>query len=200
MNLAAQLKADLYDADKRPYGRYLLEIFFDGKTRTINGPNLSLLTAWDRGNPPSFKGNRVQLPWCGMADVLSDDNEIIQKGSPGCGHLIPNEFTSSDEAVCPHCGQHIVDGKIITLKVGRQLTDHLAVQLEQAITDCKFDVDVLVHNDPIDRRVLLATGRPITEDLRERDMKIVYTRQNMMKDIQSGADIYGRLKAFLRAG
>lgn len=192
---------DLFAPKDNPLrvGRYIAKIIF-GPNRSLHGPSLCGITVLDRGESPTVRSPQASILWCGLPTLVSDDKRVLKPGVPGCGHLIMLEHTSGDKAVCSNCGRVIHRSQWITLKVAMAAVPAIAEELERVVLDTKFDIDLMIIDDPVNRSILLQEHKGLTPDLIEKEKIFVYPRYRLEKDlVKSGANLRGRLEAFLRA-
>jgi len=128
---------------------------------------------------------------------------------PYCLDMIPHKMLGGPKqrVVCATCyraafGEQLVEGKYYKLPVQRFVR-----QLARMVRDFELNTDIILIRPKSPLSLLVADGmaRQGTvegvrklEEARE-DEKAIYTRKALKKDVESGAGLEERLKAFLLA-
>lgn len=166
--------------------KYKIEVMFE-EGRTIAGPNLCGIQLWESGL--KFHGGGDQLMyWC----MDTDSNQ-------GCKRPFSGDFIVGPVANCPNCGMTISMDRAASMQVVRLPTKALAEKVEKMFRSLKDNADIYVKFHKTDVHYLAmekAKGRETAKRLKGMH---IYPLKNIIKDTASGADLVGRIHAFLTA-
>ena len=128
---------------------------------------------------------------------------------PHCGEMIPHRMLGgpTHRVVCVGCykpslGDQLVEGKYYKLPVQRFVRP-----LAKLVRSLEFDTDIILIRPKSALSLIIAdemarggtvAGVQALEDARE-DEKAIYTMKALKKDLETGAELEERLKAFLLA-
>lgn len=168
--------------------KYKIEIRF-GPGRTTNGPNLCMIQIWESGKR-FHGGGDDKMYWC--KNVEAGSNE-------GCGKHIASQYIRNGVALCPHC-KRAINAKMLTGEmVYKNTTKDLAIRLAALWQNLECHADFYCKYDQTDIRykaMEAAKGLAVARKLRGMH---IYPLKNILKDTAAGADLVGRIVAFLTA-
>lgn len=178
--------------------KYKLEVMF-GKDHSLRKPTTGIISFWESGNK-LHGGGDSKLYVCDTPDPAKT------KG-PGCGAFIPDSANGLNFIVCPGCGKmwrndHIVGEYGYRLPI-QKWTDVLLnwfVKLEM-----NADIRVKYHKDDIRSAAKDEQEKQLRGDILdkvrsfERRPCYIYPLRNIIRDTSAGADLRGRILAFLTA-
>lgn len=177
--------------------KYKLEVMFSHR-HTGRGPTAGIVTWWESG---------TKLHGGGDAKLYLCDNCVPNSKPSGCGKFIPDSSNGLRFVVCPHCQ---------TMWKPEYLVGEVFYKI--SIQDW---ADVLLRwYNRLDRRadIYLKYGRMSIRDAQrtEEEKKLrgevlekarsseqrslaIYPLKNIIRDVSNGADLRGRILAFLSA-
>jgi len=190
MRLANQLKATMNDRDG---GRYKIDLLFGHGFSTRN-PSTGMISFWDSGRALHGDGD-TKLYVCPGKHLERSECEAIIKGLAQ-GH---------DHAICVVCGTKWKSADLIGEICYRLIPQNWAKVLTKWIRALDLDTDVRIIYPPDDIRTSAALeqdrqrGGELLERARSRRATRSYPARNIMKDLSAGADLEGRILAFIRS-
>jgi len=190
MRLANQLKETMND---REGGRYKIDLLLGHGFSTRN-PSTGMISFWDSGRALHGDGD-TKLYVCPGKHLSRSDCEAIIKGLAQ-GH---------DHAICVACGTKWKSAELIG-EICYRLTPHnWAKVLVKWVRVLDMDTDVRIIYPPDDIRTSAALeqdksrGGELLEKARSKRAVRSYPARNILKDVTAGADLEGRLLAFIRS-
>lgn len=174
--------------------RYKLEVMFSHK-HTAHAPTTGIVTWWESGSK-LHGGGDAKLYLC---DGVS--------GQKGCGKFIPDSANGLNFVVCPSC-QKLWQPEDLVGEIFYRLPLSLwADVLYRWYNRLNRNADIYVkylrlsirdaqkkEEEKKLRGELLTRAREDSQRLR-----YIYPLRNIIKDTSHGADLHGRIKAFLKA-
>lgn len=164
---------------------YKIEITF-GEARKLRGSSVVSVVVWESGNK-FHGGGDTSMFWCLNPDTASDQT--------GCGGIIPANCVTKIVATCPHC-KHTVNREMLpTMRVGRFSMKNLSIELANLYRHLNADTDIYmkVHTSEGDRY------KKAKVEGSQRPKAVMYLSEAIIRDTLSGADLAGRIEAFLTA-
>lgn len=166
--------------------KYKIEVMFE-KGRTTLGPNLLGIQLWESGK--KFHGGGDQLMfWC-----------MDTESNQGCKAPFSADYISGPVANCPSCGKALVAARAANIRVLRVPTKALAEELVRIWHTLGGSADIYVkyHNTDVHYLAMLkAKGAEVARKLKGMH---IYPLKNIIRDTATGADLTGRIYAFLTA-
>lgn len=205
---------ELEDLFKSKSGKYKIEVHF-GKNRTLWAPNSGLVICWESGKRFHGGGDQ-QVHWCGYDDCKMPILDIFfgqfSVVCPHCqreNHL--DKYTKRDFArMARETGQDkdkisqlpIIFSERLFKLTNSKLADMLVDLFRKLESDC--DLYLKFHPMDIRCRDVPEVRKPdIYEKARSkryaRKGTLIYLRDNIHKDLASGADLKGRFLAAITA-
>ncbi len=174
--------------------RYRIEIQFLRKRSTWK-PTPGIMSFWESGGKLHGGGNTKMY--------------ICRSRKPGdergCGGFLPDLTNTGMSLVCPSCGLKWGPGEV-TGELGFNNTmQHWAEHIYHYYRKLDHNCDICLKHSDDDIRVLAEReqerqrGGELLGRMREKRVPYVYPLVNIIKDLQGGADIITRFKAFLTA-
>jgi len=175
--------------------RYRIELQFDDDKSTWK-PSHVLMSFWESGGKLHGGGN-TKLYIC-RAKAQGDER--------GCGAFIPDFANTGMSLVCAKCGIVWQDSGQVTGELGFYNTmQQLAEYIYHYYRKLDHNCDICLKYSPNDIRNKTVMeqerqrGGELLEKIRSKRIPSVYPLVNIIKDLQGGADIISRFKAFLTA-
>lgn len=168
--------------------KYKIEVRF-GPGRTTNGPNVCMVQIWESGKR-FHGGGDDKMYWCKNVDNNSDE---------GCGKHIASSFIRNGIAICPHC-KRAINAKLLTGEIiYKNSTKDLAVRLAALWHSLEGSADIYCKYDQTDIRYKAMEAAKGLETARKLRGMHIYPLKNLIKDTSNGAELSGRIVAFLTA-
>lgn len=187
---------------------YKIEINF-GPKRTTAGPNVFSISVWESAGALNGEGDALCY-FCAERDrgLLDEPDEPqpasgqIQKGTSGCGGIIPDRNMRGGMGKCPSCNNMINLANATTHILGKLPTNALAGKIAKLFRKLDSDCDIYVVYHPTDMRSVMTSQAlyPETADApRAKRALTIYPLKNILKDIGSGSSLESRFEALLKA-
>jgi hypothetical protein len=183
--------------DSGELARFKLEVMFSHR-HSGRTPTPGTVTFWESGNK-LHGGGDSKLYVCDSADA-----ELAKQG---CKGFLPDSANGLRFIVCPHCqklwnAQDVVGEVFYRLPLERWADvllswfRRLEMRADIRIKYAKDDIRVVSANEQEKQRMgdLLQKARSF-----DRRPVYIYPLKNIIKDTSSGADLRGRILAFLKA-
>ncbi len=166
--------------------KYKIEVMFE-KDRTVAGPNLCGIQLWESGR--KFHGGGDQLMyWC-----------MDTESSQGCKSPFSGDLIVGPVANCPNCGMTVLMARAANMRIVRLSSKVLSQELSKIFHSLGGNADIYVKYHKTDVHYLaMARAKGEATAKRLKGMHI-YPLKNIIKDTTSGADLTGRIHAFLTA-
>jgi hypothetical protein len=164
---------------------YKIEVVY-GESRKLSGSSLCSVVVWESGNK-FHGGGDTSMFWCLNPNTESEES--------GCGGIIPSACVTKVIANCPHCKHTVNRDMLPTMRVGKFSAKKLAQELARLYRHlhCNADIYMKVHtSDGENYRKAKNVGRQTPK-------AVMYLNEAILKDTLSGADLAGRIEAFLTA-
>lgn len=166
--------------------KYKIEVMFE-KDRTIAGPNLCGIQLWESGL--KFHGGGDQLMyWC-----------MDTESNQGCKAPFSSDFIAGPVANCPNCGMTISMVRAANMRVVRLSSKVLAEELAKMFHSVGGNADIYVKFHKTDIHYLAMEKAKGHETAKRLKGMHIYPLKNIIRDTTSGADLVGRIHAFLTA-
>lgn len=166
--------------------KYKIEVMFE-KDRTTAGPNLCGIQLWESGKKFHGGGDELMF-WC-----------MDTESNQGCKAPFSSDFIAGPVANCPHCGNTILMSRAANMRIFRLPTKTLAQEINKIFTTLGRNADIYVkyHKTDIHYLAMLkAKGPEVAHRLKGMH---IYPLKNIIRDTVGGADLTGRIYAFLTA-
>lgn len=173
--------------------RYRIEIQFLSKRSTWK-PTPGIMSFWESGGKLHGGGN-TKLYIC----------RSNGRDDQGCQGFLPDMTNTGMSLICPHCGRQwqptAVTGELAFNNTMQHWAEHIYHYYRRLDHDC----DICLKHSNDDIRTIAAReqerrrGGELLGRMRETRAPYVYPLVNIIKDLQGGADIVKRFKAFLTA-
>ena len=164
---------------------FKIEIMF-GDKRTVNGPNVSVVQAYESGRRLHGGGDEL-VYWC--KDVESDD---------GCWGPIIGDNISRGLAFCPTCGTVNAE-KLTGQRFMKVTTQRLAEHVAAIWRQLGMNADIYCKYDPKDIRVEIMEKKVGAARAHELRGLFIYPLANILKDTAAGSSLESRFEAFFKA-
>lgn len=191
--LAQKMKALDQILAKEGRAKYKLEVMF-GKAYSLQKASIGALTFWESGKM-FHGGGDTKLYVCPGKKL----------GMNECETFIPSESQGYGFLVCPGCKQ-VWKGDDATGEVMCRLTTMgWADVLLKYFLKMQMNADIRIKYHPDDIRSVAKReqdkqlGGEKLEEARDRRATRIYPLLNLVKDTSNGADLCGRIMAFLKA-
>lgn len=166
--------------------KYKIEVMYE-KDRTTAGPNLCGIQLWESGK--KFHGGGDELMyWC-----------MDTESNQGCKAPFSGDFIVGPFANCPSCGMTLQIARAANMRVFRLPTKTLAEEINKIFTTLGRNADIYVKYHKTDIHYLAmqkAKGPEVAHRLKGMH---IYPLKNIIRDTVGGADLTGRIYAFLTA-
>jgi hypothetical protein len=177
--------------------KYKLEVMFSHR-HTARSPTPGTVTWWESG---------TKLHGGGDAKMYLCDNSVPEMEGLGCKKFIPDVSLGLSRIVCPHClrlwkPEHLV-GEIFYRLPLEKWADVLLSWYTRL--DLKADIRIKYGRMSIRDAQTMEAERKLRGELLEKARSFdkrsvyIYSLKNIIKDTSAGADLRGRILAFLRA-
>lgn len=184
----------LLEAEKA-LAKYKLEVLFD-EERSFHRPFGGLVTWWESGNK-LHGGGDSKMYLCPGQDRRKN----------GCESLIPDSATGANFVVCPSCGQLWRGEEIFGEVYYRLPVDKWADVLLKWFLELDMNADIRLKYAREDIRKLSSLeqekqyGGELLGRLRSSVQRstATYPLNRIILDVSAGADLRGRILAFLKA-
>lgn len=198
--IEAQVKALDKLLKKEVRAKYKLEVQFGKDRTTVVKPFAGVMSCWLSGTKFHGGGDEkiFECPRCGkwiFPDQI-DQRTIQQAGKAP-------EFCSI--SVCGHCGGIWRSEQTIGERFFKLTTQNWAHAILRMFRRLDMDADIYLkfHPDDIRYRTMMEMardrgGEEVAKARRNRGLHI-YPLKNIIIDTQNGAELYGRIKAFITA-
>jgi len=178
--------------------KYKLEVMF-GKDHSLRKPTGGMVSFWESGNK-LHGGGDSKLYVCDSMDPKKT------KG-PGCGAFIPDSANGLNFIVCPACGKmwkndHITGEYFYKLPIQSWADVLLKWFLK---LEMNADIRVKYHKDDIRNAAAIEQEKEKRGEVLGKARSFaqrpcyIYPLRNIIKDTSAGADLRGRILAFLTA-
>jgi hypothetical protein len=167
--------------------RWKIEVTFV-KNRTMKGLNAVGIQVWESGK--HFHGGGDALAFYCLDSRDGHDE--------GCGSIIPQDDVAPNGiAYCRNCRRAINAQFLANIYQGNAYMDSIARQLTTLFHRLNSNADILIKYHKTDvRYIALERAKGPDVAARLKGMHI-YPLRNIIKDTSNGADLYGRIKAFI---
>lgn len=172
--------------------KYKIELFF-GRARSLHTPVPGAVSFWESGT--KFHGG-------GDTKVYFCPGKLIGKND--CQNIIPFAFNAYGFLVCPSCKETWKGNQVIGEVLGRHTMKDWAELLFRYFVRLQYNCDIYLKHSPDDiRSVALREqekqkGGELLTKARNR-ARHMYPLNNIIRDTAAGADLLGRIYAFLTA-
>lgn len=163
---------------------FKLEIMFS-TNRTIVGPNMSVVQAWESGKRLNGGGDEL-IYWC--KDINTD---------AGCWRPILGDDMSSGLAFCSNCGT-LASERLVGQRYQRVTTRALAEHIAKLWRQLDQGADIYCKYDPKDIRVEIMEKKVGSVRAHELRGLSIYPLANILKDTAAGSSVEDRFDAFFR--
>jgi len=176
--------------------KYKLEIAF-GERRSMLHPFAGLVSAWSNGGFLHGGGDEA-IYFCPAKTEVRGMTQT-------CGAPITLQFVSGRVAVCEHCKQATDPKKLVGQFFARLPMQTWAVLITKMFRamECSADIRIgVMHGDlrqATDKESLKELRGDVLTGVRDRREWGVYALNRIIKDTSTGADLQGRIRAFLSA-
>ena len=173
--------------------RYRIEVQFLTKRSTWK-PTPGIMSFWESGGKLHGGGN-TKLYICRSRGA--DDQ--------GCRAFLPDVTNTGMSLVCPGCGRQWAPGAVTGELGFRNTMQQWAEYIYHYYRKLEHNCDICLKHSEDDIRMLAGReqerqrGGELLGRSREKRVPYVYPLANIIKDLQGGADIITRFKAFLTA-
>lgn len=176
---------------------YKLEIVFT-ENRSMHNPYGGFIYALTNGGYMHGGGDE------GVYFCTNKVPRISGTGDKACNNPLKPEWIGTDAAVCPKCRSAIKPKELmgqVYAKITTQNWTSLALGMFRALN---YDADIRVGHFKGDFRIASTIENSERADaaynaVRMERQWVVYPLQNILKDTQNGAELKGRIRAFLSA-
>jgi hypothetical protein len=174
-------------------GKYKIEIFFSYR-RSITKPTPGALSIWESGS---------KLHGGGDAKVYFCPGEV--RGINDCASIIPFDNVNYGHGLCPRCGKVWKSDEMVGEILGNWPMQTWAKKVTDYFTALGHSADIYVKQPRGDIRKAAELeqekqlGGEKLDVVRKGVVKYIYPLARILKDTQSGADIYDRFYAFLKS-
>lgn len=168
--------------------RWKIELTFI-KNRTSTGLNAVGIQVWESGK--HFHGG---------GDALAFFCEDAREGhADGCGAIIPQDNVRNGVAYCSACKKAINASYLANIHQGIVYIDSLAKEVAKLFRRLGSNADIFIkfHKEDIRYMTMMRAKGP--EYAAKYKGMHIYPLKNIVKDTANGADLVGRIKAFLLA-
>lgn len=177
--------------------KYKIEIMFS-KGFAPSKPSAGGMSFWESGSKFHGGGDTVM-------HICPDEVVNKKTGKNGCGALIPDASHGYGFLVCPKC-HNLWDGEEVHGQILARLDAYGWTRLTlKYFYKMEMNADIYVKHHPDDvrniaskeqERQLMGTELNM---IRSRRVPRIYPLRNIIKDISAGAELEGRILAFLRS-
>jgi hypothetical protein len=167
--------------------KYKIEVFF-GPHRTVTGPNVVQVKFFESGKKLHGGGDDL------MFICRSNDH-----GDEGCGGFITSDCIKGGVAVCPSCGKAIRSDKLSDYLMANFTTRRLAIELLKFFNKLGGMADIYCKYDRTDIRYMAMEKELGVKKAHSLRGLHIYTLDRILRDTNAGADLEGRIYAFLSA-
>jgi hypothetical protein len=167
--------------------KYKIEVFF-GPKRTIAGPNVVQVKFFESGKKLHGGGDDL------MFLCRSNDND-----NEGCGGFISSDCIKGGVAVCPSCGKAIRSDKLSDYLIANFSTRRLAAEILKFFNKLGGSADIYCKYDRTDIRYMAMEKDLGVKRAHELRGLFIYPLARLLRDTNAGADLEGRIYAFLSA-
>jgi len=174
--------------------RYRIEIRFLRKRSTWK-PTLGVMSFWESAGA-LHGGGSTKLYICRSCRL--GDNR-------GCGAFLPDLVNTGTSLICPSCGTLWKPEEVTGELVFNNTMQHWAEYIYHYYKKLNHNCDICLKHSDDDIRELAVKeqerqrGGELLGRMRSKRIQYVYPLANIIKDIQGGADIVTRFRAFLTA-
>lgn len=168
---------------------YKIEIFF-GPNRTHQGPNVVSVKFWESGRRLHGGGDDLMY--------MCRNNEE-GKEAEGCQAIFSSDCVKAGVAMCPKCGNAINAEKLTRGLVANFTTRRLAKELAALWRKLNCNADIYCKYDRTDIRYRMVEREKGPRRAKELKGLSIYPLKNILADTAGGADVEGRIFAFLTA-
>lgn len=174
------------DIDDSPIAKFKIEVTFS-VGRTVQGPNMCGIRIWESGK--RFHGGGDDLiMWC-------KDSREGKDG--GCWAPILSDNIRAGFAYCKNCKRTVNADHLTDMKIGRVSSQNLAKNVALLFRQLGSSADVYLKYHKTDiRYVAMEKAKGPEVAARLKGMHI-YTLDRILRDTVAGADLEGRIKAFI---
>jgi hypothetical protein len=167
---------------------YKIEIHF-GPGRTVMGPNVALLQAYESGKRLNGGGDELMY-WC----------KDVRKGyDDGCWGPIPGNWIQGPVAWCQSCGATVRAEYLTGQRIMKVSTPKLAEHVAGIWRQLKMNADIYCKFNPEDIRYKICEQKLGATKARRLRGLFIYPLANILKDTAAGASVESRFSAFFRA-
>lgn len=184
-------------------GQYKIEVLFVGKV-SVHAPFTGVMSFHESGN---------RLHGGGDTKVYVCPGNALKKN--GCRAIIPSNFTGSALGVpCPNCKGLWKEAELIGELYGNHTYQNWAELIVRYMRVMNLDCDIYIkmaeqsmhqaaHAETTKRKgsTVIGRGGDVVEKVRRERARRprIYPLYNIIKDTAAGADLTGRIRAFLGA-
>ncbi len=160
----------------------------------------------DRSTDGHFPGSLIVFR-SGSAFDGGGDEPLFPCPDDKCPGFIPPNLVSSmlQIAVCPKCRRQWKQDQLYEMRLFRLTAQHWAKVLARYFIRLGSDADIYMKTHPIDIRGRTRNeldrykGGETVNAARAKRVRVIYSLHSIYKDLSNGADLEGRLRAFLVA-
>lgn len=160
----------------------------------------------DRSTSGHFPGSIVIFR-SGSAFDGGGDEPLFPCPNGQCPGFIPPNLVSSmlQIAVCPRCRLQWKQSELYEMRLFRLTAQAWARVLSRYFIRLGSDADIYMKTHPLDIRVRTENersryrGGATIDAARAKRVRVIYSLHSIYKDLSNGADLEGRLRAFLVA-
>lgn len=172
--------------------RFKIEISF-GAGRTTAGPNLVGIQIWESGKKLHGGGDELMY-YCQILDPNKSDGCWSAISGDNIGY---NQQTGEEIAFCSKCMRKWDPSKLTTMRVFRLPTRKIAEIIETMFRQLQSNADIYCKYHPTDIRYQAMLKEKGLAKARKLKGMHMYRLHNILKDTGAGADLQGRIFAFL---